>query len=286
MTNIKNTDTIVVTGGVGRLKNEKPKYDYQFPPDGPSDSLLASADYDYDRRLEKWNKDEQAAIANQFSTDAADGEYLFSDFGEEQILKKSTSAIAGKIKCVKFRSLTQPKPVEQPSNTDNKSNPFKQINFNCNLVDYLCQVAEISGMDIHEQSTLYYIMNMWDKKKFYESSEFIKMEHSHSTTLNKKPVEQPEVKGETVEEAFEGMLISQFHISRKMLIENPQMLTFEHLLEMFTFATNQSDQRHAAEREVLVKRVAELESALGQIKKFAPGTKVYKLATEAINQKD
>lgn len=77
---------------------------------------------------------------------------------------------------------------------DNEKNPFRNLNFNCNLFEYLHQVGEISGMDIHEVTTFYYIMNMWDKKKFYESTEFLKL-------TTPAPLSEQKQEGETVEQA-------------------------------------------------------------------------------------
>ena len=41
---------------------EKPKFDYSFPPDGPSDSMLASAEEDYEQRFNNWQSYESRLV--------------------------------------------------------------------------------------------------------------------------------------------------------------------------------------------------------------------------------
>ena len=55
-----------------------------------------------------------------------------------------------------------------------KREPFKDINFNCNLFEYVSQIADIANFDIQEQTDLYYIINMWDKKRYYQQETFEK----------------------------------------------------------------------------------------------------------------
>lgn len=76
---LKSTDTIVVTGGVGRVKNNLKYIDMQFRENYTS----YTAEQALDENKIYYNL-EQIAIANQFSTNAPDGEYLFSEFGEEE----------------------------------------------------------------------------------------------------------------------------------------------------------------------------------------------------------
>ncbi len=45
-------------GGILKNPYEKPVFDYGFPEDGPSESMLESAQYDYEERIKIWESSE------------------------------------------------------------------------------------------------------------------------------------------------------------------------------------------------------------------------------------
>lgn len=49
---------------------------------------------------------------------------------------------------------------------------LRDLDFTGNLFEYVSQIATICNLDIQEQTDLYYIINMWDKKKFYEQEQY------------------------------------------------------------------------------------------------------------------
>lgn len=51
-------------------------------------------------------------------------------------------------------------------------NDFKDLDFDCNLFEYVSQIAKICDLDIYESTDLYYIINMWDKKKYYSQDSY------------------------------------------------------------------------------------------------------------------
>jgi hypothetical protein len=72
----------IAENNVIRPYMEKPKFAYGFPDDGPSDSMLQSAEHDFDVRIHEWHTFESFAKQHTYATDLPNGIYQAEQLGE------------------------------------------------------------------------------------------------------------------------------------------------------------------------------------------------------------